>query len=66
MAYTSIWMVLGMKDIGKRTNKMARVENNGLILQCMKVIMKKEKSMDMGYLDGLMEPHIKENFKTIV
>ena len=58
-------MVLNMKENGKKINNMVGGLRHGLMGLVMKVIIKKGKKMDLGFLSGLMEVFMKENLLII-
>ena len=61
MEYTFMWMVLNMRVIGKKINKMAMGLNNGQMVVFMKVFIKMEKNMVQANIYGLMVQNIMVN-----
>ena len=60
-ALTTVQMVQITQENGKKNKRMATVQKNGLMVQPLKVITVKEKSMDKGYLNGVMVVIMKES-----
>jgi len=59
-------MVQNMKEIGWKTNSMAKVLKLGQMVQNMKATMFMGKSMVMEDLLGLMVVHTQDNSKKII
>ena len=59
-------MVLNMKVIGKRINKMVMVKKVGPMELLMKEIINKEKKVVKENLNGQMVVHMKGNLKIII
>lgn len=57
MESTVILTERGMKDIGKKIDKMGKEQRLGLMGQSTKVIMSWERSMGKGLLTGQMGQH---------
>lgn len=65
MEYISMQMEPVMKDIGRMIYRMDMVLNHGQIVQNMKVIIKKDKSMAKEHMYGVMVQHMRAIGRTI-
>lgn len=65
MELTHILTVLNMKGNGTRISSMVRVWSNGLMVQSLKVVMKKERKMEQESISGQMERDMRANGLTM-
>lgn len=64
--HISTWMELNMKDNGWMINKMEWAKKFGLMVQDTRVIISREKNMELDNFFGLMDLSMRENSNSII